>query len=184
MSAPLDDPRRRGAVARTVPLLAPAMPLLLAAWLALSSAPVGGPGQRWPIWLGALGAPLALLLWIAAGMVLADARHYIQRRARPLTCWLMVVSWSLAVVLGALLPDLVDGEPASLFLAAFPGATPGLSSGFANTVGVLMFAAAAASLLAAALDVRRTRLLARGASLTPDPEDEDRLREQWLDSFR
>ena len=30
MSAPLDDPRRRGAVARTVPLLAPAMPLLLA----------------------------------------------------------------------------------------------------------------------------------------------------------
>ena len=160
------------------------MPLLLAAWLALSSAPVGGPGQRWPIWLGALGAPLALLLWIAAGMVLADARRYLQRRARPLTCWLMVVAWALAVVLGALLPDLVHGEPASIFLVVFPGATAGLSSGFANTVGVLMFAAAAASLLAAALDVRRTRLLSRGVPLIPEPEDEDRLREQWLDSFR
>lgn len=184
MSAPLDDPRRRGAVARTVPLLAPVMPLLLAAWLALSSAPVGGPGQRWPIWLGALGAPLALLLGIAAGMVLADARRYLQRRARPLTCWLMVVAWALAVALGALLPDLVHGEPASIFLVVFPGATAGLSSGFANTVGVLMFAAAAASLLAAALDVRRTRLLSRGVPLIPEPEDEDRLREQWLDSFR
>ena len=87
-------------------------------------------------------------------------------------------------MLGALLPDLVHGEPASIFLAVFPGATAGLSSGFANTVGVLMFAAAAASLLAAALDVRRTRLLSRGVPLIPEPEDEDRLREQWLDSFR
>ena len=47
-----------------------------------------------------------------------------------------------------------------------------------------VFAAAAASLLAAALDVRRTRLLSRGVPLIPEPEDEDRLREQWLDSFR
>lgn len=133
---------------------------------------------------GALGAPLALLLWTATGLMLSDARRYAQRRPRPLTCWLMVASWALAVVLGTLLPDLVDGEPASIFLSAFPGATVGLSSGFANTIGVLMFASAAAALVAAALDVRRTRLLARGEPLAPDPEEEDRLREQWLESFR
>lgn len=184
MSAPLDDPRRRGAATAIVPRLAPAVPILLAAWLALSSAPVGGPGERWPIWLGALGAPLALLLWTATGLMASDSRRYAQRRPRPLTCWLMVVSWVLALVLGTLLPDLVDGEPASIFLSLFPGATPGLSSGFANTIGVLTFAAAAASVVAAALDVRRARILARGERLTPELDEEDRLREQWVESFR
>lgn len=184
MSDPLDDPRRRGPVTRIVPVLAPVVPILLAIWLSLSSAPVGGPGQRWPIWLGALAAPLALLLWVATALMIADARRYAQRAARPLTCWLMVTAWILALGLGPLLPDLVDGRPASILMAAVPGATAGLTSGFANTVGVLMFAAAAATVVAVALDVRRTRLLSRGDQLALDPQDEDRLREQWLESFR
>lgn len=178
------DPRRRGVVARIVPRLAPFVPVVLAAWLALSSASVGGPGTRWAVWLGALGLPLAILLWIGAALMRADSRRSQPRATRPVTAWIAIAAWCLILVLGLLLPDRVDGHAASVFLAIFPEATPGLTAGFANTVGVLSFAASAAAIVAASLDLRRTRRLARGEVLEADPEEEDRLREQWLESFR
>lgn len=180
----LTDERRRGVAARFVPRLTPVVAILLGAWLSLSSTPVGGPGTRWTVWLAALAVPLIVLLWIAAGLMLTDARRYTERATRPVTAWTGVVCWICAVVLGLFLPDVVDGRPASVFLALAPSATPGLSWGFANTMGVLTFAAAAACILSAALDVRRTRRLRRGEVLTMDPDEEDRAREAWLASFR
>lgn len=180
----LIDERRRGLAARSVPRLAPVVPILLGAWLILSSAPVGGPGARAVVWFAALAVPLAVLLWIGAGLMIADARRYASRAARPVTAWITATCWSCVLVLGLFLPDLVDGRPTSIFLALAPSATPGLSWGFANTVGVLSFAAAAAGVVSVAVDVRRTRRLRRGEALTVDPDEEDRQREAWLASFR
>lgn len=180
----LVDGRRRGPAAHAIPRLALVAPILLGAWLTLSSAPVGGPGARAVVWCAALAAPLAVLLWIAAGLMLADARRSVSRATRPVTAWITVACWSCVLVLGLFLPDVVDGQPTSIFLALAPSATPGLSWGFANTVGVLSFAAAAAAVLSAALDLRRTRRLRRGEALTIDPDEEDRQREAWLASFR
>lgn len=176
---------RRGTLAqKVVPVLAPVMPLVLAAWLALASVPVGGPGGRAVIWLSALAAPLGVLLWISAALVLAERAYHRPAYARPVTTVLIVCAWVGAVTLGFFLPDLIDGRGQSLFTAAAGPDSVGLSAGFANTVGVLTFAAAAGSVLSAALDVRATKARLRGDRVQLDPEDEDRLREQWVNSFR
>lgn len=182
-AAPFGD-RRGGGLRRAVPVAAPVVPLVLAAWLVLASVPIGGPGGRALIWLGALAAPLCLLLWISAGLVLGDLARYRPRYATPATVWLTVAAWFGALCLGFFLPDLIDGRGQSLFTALAGPEAVGLSAGFANTVGVLTFAAAAGSVVSASLDVRRTRARLRGEAVEPDPEEEDRLRQEWVDSFR
>ncbi|MDO5618589.1 hypothetical protein [Kocuria sp.] len=176
--------RRGGVVQKVVPVVAPFVPLVLAAWLVLASVPLGGPGERAFIWLGALAAPLGLLLWISAALVLMESAHHRPRLAAPVTTILTICAWVGAVVLGFFLPDLIDGRGQSLFMAAAGPDAVGLSAGFANTVGVLTFAAAAGAVLSAALDVRATKARLRGDTLELDPDEEDRLRQQWVSSFR
>lgn len=180
---PFSD-RRGSVLQRVVAYLAPVMPFVLAAWLMFASVPLGGPGDRALIWLGALAVPLGLLLWIAGGLILVDLAHYRPRFSRPLTTWLTVATWFGAICLGFFLPDLIDGRGQSLFTALAGPDSVGLSAGFANTVGVLSFAGAAAAVLSAALDLRATRTRLRGGTTAIDPDDEDRLREQWVTSFQ
>ncbi|NKE08604.1 MULTISPECIES: hypothetical protein [Kocuria] len=176
--------RRGTVVQKVVPVLAPVMPLVLAAWLVLASVPLGGPGGRALIWLGVLAAPLGVLLWISGALVLAERAYHRPAYARPVTTVLIVCAWVGAVVLGFFLPDLIDGRGQSLFTAAAGPDSVGLSAGFANTLGVLTFAAAAGSVVSAALDVRSTKARLRGDVVELDPEEEDRLRQQWVNSFQ
>lgn len=180
---PLED-RGGSRMQAVVPLVAPVMPVILAAWLVFASAPIGGPGGRALVWLGALAAPLAVLLWISAGLMLADVAHHRPRRAGSVATWITVAAWICAVCLGFFLPDLIEGRGQSLFTALVDSDAVGLSAGFANTVGVLTFAAAAGAILFAALDLRATRARLRGETIEVDPEEEDRLRQQWVNSFR
>lgn len=183
LCAPHGD-RHGGRLQKIVPTLAPLMPCVLVAWLTLASVPLGGPGERAVIWLGALAIPLAVLLWIGAGLMLVDRAAYPSRRAGFVTVILTLTAWGNFVFLGFLLPDLIDGQNRSLLLAALDSDAVGLTAGFANTVGVLTFVAAGGAVLSAALDLRATRAQLRGEVVELSVEDEDRLRQEWVNSFR
>lgn len=176
--------RRGMLMQKVVPVLAPVMPIVLAAWLVLASVPLGGPGARSWVWLGALAVPLGILLWTAGALMLAERAYYKPPYAKPVTTALMICAWVGAAVLGFFLPDVIDGRSQSLFTAVAGPDSLGLSAGFANTVGVLSFVAAAGCLLSAALDFRATKARLRGDVLELDPEQEDRLRQQWVSSFQ
>lgn len=173
-----------GPLRRVVPVIAPAMPLFVAAWFVLATVPLGGPGERAVIWLTALALPLGVLLWISAALMRMDVVCHRPRVSSAASTWSVLAAWGCALVLGAFLPDKIDGRGQSQFTAAVGGQDyVGLSAGFANTVGVLTFVAAVAAVISTAIDLRGTRARLRGQAPELDPEQEDRMREAWVESF-
>lgn len=175
--------RRAAVLTAWVPLLSPVMPCAVAVWLLCASVPVGGPGPRAVLWLAVLGVPLAILLWVSGALMLVDCRFYAPRCAGTVPVVFTCVAWVGAGALGIFLPDVIDGQERSIFMSVVGAESVGLSAGFANTVGVLTFVAAVGAVIAAALDLRVTRARLRGEPDELSLEEEDRLRQQWLDSF-
>ena len=161
-------PHRPTALQRAVPVLGIPAALLLGAWVAGGRGLAGAAGDLVLLYALTLALPLTALLVVASVLLRRDARAHLPPGASLRSSLTMPAAWVVLLGFGAVLPDRVDGAGASVLTRFTDPVHLGLSAGFANTLGILSFVLATATVVLAATDLRRTRRIQRGEPLSED----------------
>ncbi|WP_298585343.1 hypothetical protein [uncultured Kocuria sp.] len=161
-------PHHPTAAQRAVPVLGVPAALLLGAWIAVGRGLAGAAGDLVLLYTLTLALPLTVLLLVASAMLGRDARAHVPPGASLRSSLTMPAAWAVLLGFGTVLPDRVDGTGVSVLTRATDPVHLGLSAGFANTLGILSFVLASATVVLAATDLRRTRRIQRGEPVSED----------------
>ncbi|MCP3425473.1 hypothetical protein NBM05_05430 [Rothia sp. AR01] len=142
--------------------------VLAAAWVTFGRALFGAAGELTGIFAISLGPLMLIVMGLASVRMHQDARRFAHRVTTPLLSFAQLAAWVLAFFFGLLIPDRVDGRTISAVSEIAGDHLVGLSAGFGNTVGILTYVAAFATLLIASTEQRRSRRAVAGEPATED----------------
>jgi cytochrome bd-type quinol oxidase subunit 2 len=144
------------------------MTVLAALWVTAGRSLFGAGGELLGIFAISLGPLMLVVMGAASVLMHRDARRYVHRVTTPLLSFTQAATWVLALFFGLLIPDRVDGRTVSAVSEIAGDHLVGLSAGFGNTVGILTYVAAFATLIIASTEQRRSRRASLGEPATED----------------
>ncbi|WP_129656583.1 hypothetical protein [Rothia halotolerans] len=165
---PLLEGRRDSAWLRASLWLSAPMTVLAALWVTAGRSLFGAGGELLGIFAISLGPLMLVVMGAASVLMHRDARRYTRRVTTPLLSFTQAATWVLALFFGLLIPDRVDGRTVSAVSEIAGDHLVGLSAGFGNTVGILTYVAAFATLIIASTEQRRSRRAIAGEPATED----------------
>ena len=160
--------RPGSAVQRAFPVIMVIAAMGLALWIGFGRVVTGALGSLTWVYLLVLALPVLALHTVAAALFHRDSLNYPSHAMSLRGVLTAFAAWAVTVGFGFFLPDTTRHGTESIFTSLTGPHMLGISYGFANTLGVLSVASAAALVLLALTDLRVTARRLRGEPLTED----------------